>query len=406
MQNSNQPTKEKLYISILYVEDEENIRNVLTKILLRKFRDVIIARNGAEGIEQYEAHHPDIIITDIRMPEMNGLEMIEHIRAINPEVPVIITTAFTDAEYFIDAFHLGVNRFILKPIDSDQLEQAIYALIEEKRKNQELKDVNQLLNEYRKAVDSSAIVSKTDRQGVITYVNSAFCEISGYTQEELIGHSHNIVRHPMTPDSVFKELWSTILDGKTWKGRIQNRRKNGASYTVEATIIPICDSDGEIIEFIAVRYDITELLAMQEEMESYRIRQLAQSVQKASELRLRTLLDSMPTPAFILDSDDNIVAFNDASESLFDLYLHKDWISKLKESALNLREIASKNENLFDTPIDWKELPLDMYELPIISLEIPISSSNYIIGIKNIKGEASERFLLLLTPLPNQRIYT
>lgn len=400
MHDSSPSGKERLNVSILYVEDEENIRQVLAKILLRKFKEVVTASNGLEGLERYMENKPDIVITDIRMPEMSGIEMSRRIRAIDPDALIVITTAFTDVEHFLDAINLGINRFILKPIDAEKLEESIYELVQTVNKRQDFKNVNQLLNEYKKAVDSSAIVSKTNKRGIITYVNEAFCHISGYSQEELLGKPHNIVRHPITPKQVFKEMWETILAGKIWKGTVQNKKKDGSHYTVEATIVPILDAKGEIVEFIAIRYDITELLEIQKEMERYRVKQLTQSVQKASELRLETLLSALPHPSFIIDSEDTIIAFNHHSEALFDLYGHKGWLEKLKKGSLDFKELADSEESLFLSPIDWKHLILELepQESKKLLLAIPSPSSRYILGLSRLQGETRERLLLTLTP--------
>ena len=115
-----------------------------------------------------------------------------------------------------------------------------------------------LLNEYKKAVDISNIVSKTNPKGIITYVNDRFCEVSGYTKNELIGKPHNVVRHPSMSSSIFKELWDTIKQKKAWNGVISNLRKDGRKYVVDSTIIPILDIDGDIVEYIAIRHDVTE----------------------------------------------------------------------------------------------------------------------------------------------------
>lgn len=116
-----------------------------------------------------------------------------------------------------------------------------------------------LMNEYKNAIDEAAIVSRTDRNGIITYANRKFCDISGYRLEELIGRSHNIIRHPDMQASIFKELWDTILMKKVWNGVVKNKKKNGGHYWVKTTIIPILDEDNEILEFISIRTDITEL---------------------------------------------------------------------------------------------------------------------------------------------------
>jgi len=116
-----------------------------------------------------------------------------------------------------------------------------------------------LLNEHKKAIDASAIVSKTDLHGVITYVNEKFCEISGYSVKELVGKMHNIISHPDTPRAIFKELWSVILKGNVWQGVIKNKSKTGEVYYVNSTICPIFDLNNEIIEFIGIRYDVTDI---------------------------------------------------------------------------------------------------------------------------------------------------
>lgn len=116
-----------------------------------------------------------------------------------------------------------------------------------------------LLAEYKKAVDLSNIVSKTNPKGVITYVNDKFCQISGYSRDELIGKPHNIIRHPDMPREAFKELWDTIKAKKSWNGIVTNMKKDGGQYIVDTTVIPILDVDGDIVEYIAVRHDITEL---------------------------------------------------------------------------------------------------------------------------------------------------
>jgi len=99
---------------------------------------------------------------------------------------------------------------------------------------------------------SGVIVSKTDTKGIITYANDAFVEISGYTREELIGKSHNIVRHPDMPPSAFRWLWDTLKDERPWRGVVKNRCKNGDHYWVRATVAPIIEN-GKIIGYVSVR---------------------------------------------------------------------------------------------------------------------------------------------------------
>jgi len=117
------------------------------------------------------------------------------------------------------------------------------------------------------ALYNSAIVSETDRKGVITKVNKRFCDISGYTEDELVGQPHNMVRHPDMPKEAFKDMWSTIGRGKVWMGRVKNLRKDGSFYWVLASISPIIGKDDKPESYFAIRFDITNQVAQEQEME-------------------------------------------------------------------------------------------------------------------------------------------
>lgn len=114
-----------------------------------------------------------------------------------------------------------------------------------------------LLERFQQGLDQIQILSVTDRQGIITYVNQAFCRISGYQPEEILGKSHSFLRSGFHSKEFFEELWTTILAGRTWKGKIHNRGKNGQEYWVETTISAVTDDSGTPIQFISVSHDIT-----------------------------------------------------------------------------------------------------------------------------------------------------
>lgn len=114
------------------------------------------------------------------------------------------------------------------------------------------------MDNYKEAIESTNIVSKTDYEGIITFVNDEFCKISGYTKKELIGQNHNIVRHPDADALKFKALWDTIKAKKIYKDTVKNLAKDGSTFYVNTTVIPILDEDENIKEFIAIRYDVTK----------------------------------------------------------------------------------------------------------------------------------------------------
>ena len=123
------------------------------------------------------------------------------------------------------------------------------------------------LSSYKNVMDESSIVSKSDLDGNITYVNDKFCEVCGYTRDELIGQPHSIIRHLDTKKEIFQNLWKSIKAKKSWKAVLKNRKKDGSYYWVDIVIMPILDYKDEIYEYIAVRHDITELIDQREKLQ-------------------------------------------------------------------------------------------------------------------------------------------
>lgn len=116
-------------------------------------------------------------------------------------------------------------------------------------------------NEYQRFVHESLIVSKTDVNGIITYVNDNFCSATGYHRDELVGNTHKLIGHPNTPRSVFKEMWNKITFGDTWRGVICNQNKAGKVFYVDTVIYPLKGNFGVVEEYISIRIDISFLVA-------------------------------------------------------------------------------------------------------------------------------------------------
>lgn len=124
----------------------------------------------------------------------------------------------------------------------------------------DFKTINQDLEAYQTILNTTAMITVSDTQGNIIYANQRFLENSGYTLKEILNKPHNILRHPDTEKEVFFNMWRTIKENKIWKGMIKSRRKNGADFYADVTIIPFLDSLGNIEKYIGVRHDVTPLI--------------------------------------------------------------------------------------------------------------------------------------------------
>jgi len=113
-------------LTLLYVEDDDVLRSQMEELMAGIFREVITAANGNLGLEAFIHHHPHLVLTDIRMPQMGGLELARALKERSPATPVIITTAFSDASHLMDAIEIGVDGYVQKPIRRDELLAALY----------------------------------------------------------------------------------------------------------------------------------------------------------------------------------------------------------------------------------------------------------------------------------------
>mgnify|MGYP000025173317 FL=1 len=118
----------KLDLAVLFVEDEETILDCMGIYFKRRFRDVYLAADGAEGLEKFREYRPDLVVTDIEMPKLDGLEMSKEIRKISPDTPIILTTAYNEDAQVEEGKRIGISAYLLKPVDYADLDGVIAAL--------------------------------------------------------------------------------------------------------------------------------------------------------------------------------------------------------------------------------------------------------------------------------------
>ncbi len=147
-------------------------------------------------------------------------------------------------------------------IKVDYLSQHLYTvtrnITQQKEVEFHIRKANNDLQNYKNALDASALISITDKIGLIQFANEKFVETSQYSLEELIGHNHRIVKSGFHNREFFKDMWGVILKGSFWRGEIKNKAKDGSFYWVDTVINPIKNENDEIVQFLAIRYLITE----------------------------------------------------------------------------------------------------------------------------------------------------
>ncbi|MFZ2196575.1 MAG: response regulator [Thermodesulfovibrionales bacterium] len=216
MDNNNNHQGEKLAISILYVEDEEITRSAVARMLKRRVLNVYEAENGQEGLELYKQYRPDIVISDIRMPVLDGMEMSKEIKALDKNSKIILTTAHSDASILINSIEVGIDKYILKPLDIASLFSSVEKCAEnimlEKKIQQQNKEKDELIAKLQNALDKVKFLS-----GLLPICSSCkkirddkgyWQQIESYVRE----HSEAQFTHGLCPDCLTKLYPNLIQD--------------------------------------------------------------------------------------------------------------------------------------------------------------------------------------------------
>lgn len=251
-------------ISVLYVEDDDLIRSAFSEFLRRRVGALHTAMNGQEGLELFEQLRPDVVITDILMPVMDGLDMSAAIKKINPFTPVIVTTAFNESDFFIRAIDIGIDKYVIKPVHTALLVDALVKSALQVRADAEMR-----LSATVFETTSEAIMV-TDAQNMIVAVNGAFTDVTGYVREEVLGTNPRFMNSGRHDEAFFQGMWKSLEESGKWHGEVWNRRKNGEIYPEWISIGAVRDRQDRVSHYVAIFTDITERKEAEE-----RVRHLA-----------------------------------------------------------------------------------------------------------------------------------
>ena len=243
----------------------------------------------------------------------------------------------------------------IKPHSHEGHEQ----LSELKGTKNELKNANIELEFQKHALDEHAIVSITDIRGKITYANEKFCEISGYSREELIGENHRILSSGAHSKEFFVDLWKTISSGNTWQGEIENRTKEGKPYWLSATIVPSLTEKGRPYQYVAIRTDISKQKEATNELKRTSVLEIeartqAEKANKAKSEFLAAMSHDLRTPL------NAIMGFSDIIQAEMYGALGND---KYKEYSVHIHQSGALLVNLINDILDLAKVEAGKYEL-------------------------------------------
>ncbi|MCK4709335.1 MAG: response regulator, partial [Gammaproteobacteria bacterium] len=265
---------------VLAIDDDETLLEYYATVLANAGIQVKTLSDPMQTLNVLSRFRPDVVIMDVYMPECSGLELAEVIRQDDTWtlMPIIFLSTETNLNRQLAALNQGGDDFLVKPVDASHLVAAVIARAKRARWSSRLR--NDLEDARREAefqlitMNRHSSISMTGPDGNISYVNQKFCDASRYSRNDLLGHSHRMLKSGQHPTEFYQNLWSDISHGKVWKGIICNRRKDGSQCWSDITIVPFLDKEGTPYKYISAQTDITqqkeEGLKLEKNEERYR----------------------------------------------------------------------------------------------------------------------------------------
>ncbi|AEG00102.1 EAL domain-containing protein [Methylomonas methanica] len=252
------------WLSVLYVEDDLDALEHLTRYLQRRLGAVHAAANQAEGLVLFDRYRPQLVITDMILPDGDGLQLIQKIRGIDPAVPVILISGMTSWQsrppLVENLMSLQINHFLVKPLQGDKLLSAIGNCVRRTEYLHKLKLSSSVF------MTSPLAITITDKNRNFVSVNPAFTKITGYTDTEVLGCNPKILSSGKHDGDFYRKMWAELNRHGRWSGEIWNRHKNGELFLEWINISVIRDENGEVCNYASVFADITQRLAAEEKM--------------------------------------------------------------------------------------------------------------------------------------------
>jgi PAS domain S-box-containing protein len=228
---------------------------------------------------------PDLILSDYSMPRFDGLRAVDLVRGRGLDTPFILISGTLGEEAAVEAMKRGCTDYLLKDRLA-RLGHAVERALDRAQFGQERRSLQSQLLLQSTALETAAnAVLMTDRKGVILWVNPAFCALTGYAAQEVVGKTPRVLKSGKHDQAFYRDFWQTLIEGRTWRGEFINRRKDGNLYYGQQTVTPVRSEAGTITHFIGIMDDITE-------------RKRTEEALRENERVMATLLGNLPGCAY------------------------------------------------------------------------------------------------------------
>lgn len=257
-------------LNILCVEDDLVVADYISSLLDHSKYRVRKINDGKKALDFLLSNHQqiDIVLLDYHLPSLDGIQILQNLKHHKVTLPVVFLTVDETLETAVLAMKEGAIDYLpkssfLKAELNLKVERA-YQLFLDKKKTELYEEQISLLSMAVEQSPNSFII--TDKTGNIEYVNHKFSQYTGYSFDEVKGQNPRILKTDGYPPQFFERLWKTISSGKIWKGEFSNRKKNGEIFYEKASIAPVLNKSGEVVSYIGINEDITELKKIEAEL--------------------------------------------------------------------------------------------------------------------------------------------